>query len=786
MRRLTPGNAPALVRAFGGSSPVVVTVAGGAVPVDEHGSVTIRRQRGSRDPIGTPATCSLSVAVDTPPDWKKGDPLTVKLTDAALAQLYPGPTVRTNLMPNPSAEGNLNLWAAANGTLTKTAHPDAPAGSNVVRYAATGNTGASTNQVFTTLMPVTAGRQYYGEVRVRGQAATVLRLIMNWYTAASGFIASTTLASTPGNADPSGFAPLNGHATAPANAAQCRLYVVALTALPAGPGWDVDAALVEDYVPSIHDGAYSAYFDGDSYSDGVVTYAWTGTPQASTSTATDASRDLARYRFTGRVTDLTLTTGLTSAVADVIATGYLASLSADVGDTPWPVESARDRVERVLAAAKAADPVISYAVTPDDITPNVPARDVDATSSQSLIEALSETVSPKAGIWERRDGTLYWSDGFSSQVFPSLGLGVQAVAMPLTHAQAPQVNTVTVTPSGKPTVGQLLYVNRVTNPSGEVNTNGWYTSSNATITRDTVVFQAPGVASIKATAPGAGQAGIYTIVDGSYDGALTPWSALVRRSAAGPMMLWIGHRNAAGAITAYTQGPQVQLAANTWTRLDGPLAPAPAGTVSQALFVLMPGATAGQSFNVDRVAAWDAYTGEPPPSLTYFDGASTATTEYTFAWEGTAHGSRSYAKATATTPTPSYTYRDPASIAEFGVLPDRVSSLVDIGAAGFSWGQLVTRAQDQVLTGGWAPPELRVDVLALLDGRVDYVNGFDTPAKAASAALRAELGSARSLWLTGDEPGHIPYLGNSDVVTSLAESITPHRWLITTAAERTF
>jgi hypothetical protein len=515
-----------------------------------------------------------------------------------------------------------------------------------------------------------------------------------------------------------------------------------------------------------------------------VDYAWTGTADASTSTRHRpdilAAWGEARYRFTGRISDLTLETTLTGATANVIATGNLAALGADVGDTPWPAEDVNVRVGRVLAAAKAQDPAISYQVSPFGALP-VPARDVDRQSAQQLLAELSETIGPRAGMWEHRDGVLFWSDGFDPEDKAPLDLGVEVVTMPLTHVQADRVNRATVTPSGKPTVGQVLFVNHIINPAFEVNTGGWAADSGATLTRDTAVFQAPGVASGKVTATAAGVKGAFCNAGDVYEGAVVPITALVRRATAGPIRMQLGWTG----LGSFSAVAEFQLAANTWTRIDAVFGPAPTGATAASLFIQQPDAVVGSVFYIDRVARWDDYTGIPPKSLAYFDGSTAATTDYTFAWEGTAHGSRSFAKATATTPTPTYTWTDLASVAPYGALPDPVASMVDVGAATFSWAQLVSRAQDQLLAGGWAPPDLTVDLLPMLDGRVEYARPYATPVQAAAAILRAELGSPRQLFLDAT-PDHMPDLGMSDVTTGPHEAITPHRWTITTTAERTF
>lgn len=938
----TPGNDPALVRAFGGIQPVQVRIDGATLPA--FSAITMRRARGNRDPIGQPASCSLTVPVDAPPTWEKGDAIDVQLTQAALDQLYGATQQPVNLTRNPSFETSMSGWLspAAAGPGVRTASATARAGGYVIRVTTPAAGLAANNLIVYNIDPGTpggaftaaAGERYSGRMSARkvGGTSYGFRARLGAYSAAHAFLGviadsvpvNLTVANAwvdflvpstaacpagtayvrwlcyndgarvsgdavdvdaftvcPGTVPPTAFFSGATLDTDPdVNLVTTSATVLGSSTLTAGQaagfqgadswtrvastfatdgarvtgGWstshadnqpmraafylgndgatDVDVTVElgdtgtqlvtvpaggTEYVEVEQTKSWAETFFGQPpYADvalvaagksvliqpvygGVVDrpsiqyvdrldFAWSGTASDSSSTATyvdrAAAQDAARYRFTGRISDLTLDTTLTTASASIIATGFLAALgSLDVGAEPWPAEFANDRVERVLAAAAAQDAAIDYQVDAFD-SATVPAQDVDRRSAQSLLEDLSVTVQPRAGVWERRDGVLVWTDGYSTGVMPQLEVPGEAVQMPLQHVQDARVNQATVKPSGKPAVGQLLYVNQLTNPSFETNTTGWFLVSAATIARDTVVFQAPGVASLKVTATAGTEAGVRTDIPGLYDGAQVPFSTLVRRSTAGTLTLTCQWLSAALGSLGAAPVETFTLAANTWTRIGGSFGPAPAGTAYARIYIKRPAGVTGDIFNVDKACAWDAYTGLPPVSLPYFDGASTTPTEYTYAWEGTAHASRSYAKATANTPELSYTYTDQASVDQYGVQADTVNTLIAADSSNL-WATLLTRAQDQMLAGGWKPPDLTVDVLGLLDGRVDVVSGHETPAAAARQLLQAEVGSQRSLYLPDGNPEHMPDLGMSSTVTALNEVITPHRWIITTTAERT-
>jgi hypothetical protein len=792
MRTVEPGNAPALIRALG-ADPLVVTIAGEVQPVNRYGTITLRRARGSRDPIGSPATCSLDIGVDAAPTWEKGDPISVKLSEAALTALYGSANVvTTNLVTNPSFETNLGDWFATGSGTTCTSETTHVYEGGVSLRVLTGTATACGAR--SADMACTPGTRYGARAYVQPTTGMDVQILIQWLNAAADTEISTTAVSYPAaDLTVNSWNAVAVDGPAPAGAAWFRVYVRRTGSTTSGQVLYVDTVLARSLAVGEDFDPYE-YFDGSTYTDGLdgYTYAWTGAANNSRSTRTFSPATLkaqARYRFTGRISDLKLTTTRGTARASIIATGFLAALGGvDVGDVPWPAESVRGRVLRVLAAAHAADAGISYQVPGTYDGPQVPAKDVDRSAAQQLLEDLSTTTSPKAGLWERRDGNLYWADGYSTGLFPALDLDGGVVKQPLTHEQAPRVNQVTVTPSGKPRVGQLLYQNLCTNPSLEVNTTGWSSSGGATLSRDTAQFLAPGVASLKCVSTGTAAMGASIVATSGYPGQVLHVNAAVRRQGtSGDVRVIVQWQTSTGTILATSAAQTVTVTANVWTRTPMlHFGPAPEGTTQARVYFQLPTAVVGQILNLDRVGIFDDYAGVPPGGLDYFDGSTTASAAYTFGWESTAHASRSYAYATAETPQPTYTWTDLDSVALYGVRAETVASLVDVGAVGFTWVDLITRAKDQLLAGGWAPPDLEVDLLAMLDGRVAYSLTHDTPVKAAAAALRAELGSGRQYYASGDEPAFVPDLSTFGIVTALNETISAHRWTIATSAERTF
>ncbi len=184
---------------------------------------------------------------------------------------------RTNLITNPSFETNTTGWAAYSGaTANRTTPAGVPSGSYGLGITTPG--AAVREGTVTSLITVSASTTYtaavwvYANTGVRGE----IRLLS--YTAASAFVTATTVAFTGNNA----WQRVSVTQAFGATSVRAEIYVVASNAAPAqATTMYVDAAQL------VAESSASTYFDGNTQgSTPASTYAWTGTPHASSSTVT--------------------------------------------------------------------------------------------------------------------------------------------------------------------------------------------------------------------------------------------------------------------------------------------------------------------------------------------------------------------------------------------------------------------------------------------------------------------------------------------------------------------
>lgn len=192
---------------------------------------------------------------------------------------YATTTTRTNLVPNPSFETNTTGWAVSGAA-------GSVARSTTYSYVGTSSaersvTGTGTANIQSSTIAVTAGATYIGSGYVRSTVARSSRLVINWYTAALGFISQsigTSVTSTT-----TGFTRVSASGTAPATAAFATPFFQNLS-VAAGESHYWDAMLFESGATLL------PYFDGtvaDPYTGYTLTaQAWNGTTNNSTSTAT--------------------------------------------------------------------------------------------------------------------------------------------------------------------------------------------------------------------------------------------------------------------------------------------------------------------------------------------------------------------------------------------------------------------------------------------------------------------------------------------------------------------
>lgn len=199
---------------------------------------------------------------------------------------YGVPTTRTNLVTNPSFETNTTGWTASSATVARIT-TDAWSGSACAQVT---STATSYNNIITGFIAVTAGQQYtlsaYAK-NVSGNTRTVY-VAIQWFTSAGVYISETNSASQGTLAAGSAWTIRNCTGTAPATATQAKVVLLTgTTGLSAGWLTNWDGVLFEQ------SSTVSWYFDGSTYvtdlndqaPQSVVT-AWTGTANASTSTAT--------------------------------------------------------------------------------------------------------------------------------------------------------------------------------------------------------------------------------------------------------------------------------------------------------------------------------------------------------------------------------------------------------------------------------------------------------------------------------------------------------------------
>jgi len=158
-------------------------------------------------------------------------------------------------------------------------------------------------------------------------------------------------------------------------------------------------------------------------------------------------------RFIGNATDADLEIGAPGAVntLDLVAVDPLARLArVDIGDTPWPVETAGSRGERILMLAAAADPLLDVVATTQfgvsPANPNVLARDVDR---QPAIGLLSELIESAGGaLVARRSGQLEYltrESAAANAAYPKVTLDAGALGLaPIQLTQSDPANLVRV------------------------------------------------------------------------------------------------------------------------------------------------------------------------------------------------------------------------------------------------------------------------------------------------------------------------------------------------------
>ncbi len=821
MRKASRVNPTPMSLAFPGvDQPVEVWVGGVLVAHDEHTPVSIRRARGDGQ-LAEPASCSFDVFADTLPDWQKGDPVEVKLSDAALSFLYGTAEagVRTNYAMNPSVrETTLTGYYAGGGEgWTLNTNPSS--------YPNDGPVASGEYCLFSRTTTRTAvGAVLGGYGTPLGQPARRLKCApgdntVSFYVRTSHpdlvvrprvDIQDTTSATVVAQSSPITFQ-IGGGAwhrvhqsffSPSALTDEGRFELVVESAsrdFQSGDSFGVTGALGE-WVDVL-----APWFDGSGPNTEELTHAWmpgsgsTGTSaltaySTETSSAVAVAKAQGRYRFRGVVSDLDLDGDRTApARVSITATSGTAKLGETyLGAEPWPVEGLSARAARVIAAAELVDPELDLTapVLPGNIAP-VRATDVDRRSVADLLVELAETAGPGTALIERRDGSVLFATDLDAEL-PPCWLSYEVIRNRLGFSRTDRVNDVALRygPEQGPVAGTVLRRNLALNPSfeaasawvftGPVPTYDTTTKVNRTrsvkivttaVAVTSVVQDVAAVAGQRATMSGYIRCSTLT---GAWKFALLALNG---------SNVELGRVEAALPGTLGTSGEFVRLSVH-YPSL-------PVGTTKVRMMpVSLPTlAVAGETIWADAVLL--ELDADPEPG-TYFDGTTTDGEAYAYQWVGGVEATASTMTSTGRTPRYERRVQDAAALLTDRRAQATVDTILDVTADPT---YTTARAEAAMSSGEWTLPELVVDLMPLLDGRVSGITdpvdalGPVSPKALVGRVLRAEVGS-QSRVSTFGEPGtewpHLPAVNNvTGNILSLHEQITAARWLITTTNERT-
>jgi len=521
-------------------------------------------------------------------------------------------TTRTNRVPNPSIETNTTGWLSTQDTGTTLARVTSPAGfagSACLRLTATGQAMGARTTVPTASVgiAVTGGKDY--TFSVYSQAATIARSFIctiGYYTAGGAHILTTDGAGVM-NAT-SGWTRNSVTVTAPSNAAKA-LVAVRVSGTAAGEQHYVDAALLEQGT------ALGSYFDGSSSAAGV-TYAWTGTAHASSSTAVTAnfafeepyhyrnilgpSHEIAIERAEldpGTLQAVILDALLDPAVSDDLAPGKQIRMQALSGSA-WSsiyegqVDNANVTYRRVKGELRT--------------TINVSAVDNIATLANRAaphgrpFTFLSSILEDKGVPWNIGGFTGHGDDFNASRNDNASALDQIAITRDTVNGYAwvDRRNIVNVwrLPHRPPLIG---------NGTFEVNIDSWVSLANATLVRSTAQAHS-GVASLRATANAAadtivGLAGVaFDAIVFGPDGGTVTLTAWVRAATTGRTVTATVYTADEWGLTPTVTTSSVADSSAGWTQVSV-VAPV-SEYVSRVWFdVKFAGTAAGEQHYVDDV-----------------------------------------------------------------------------------------------------------------------------------------------------------------------------------------
>lgn len=196
-------------------------------------------------------------------------------------------TVRVNRVTNPGFETNTTGWTAAfEGAAGTFARSTAQAWSGTASARLTAATG--TTRMSASISGATVGgRDHTAQVQLlAGSTGRLGRLTLAFFAADGRRVGLTPIVQGVDNSSTWSLAKTSAY-TSPAEAVSWTItvsYGDGATAIPSGETHYFDAAMVERTTTG-------SYFDGNSTTGGTLTYTWSGTANASTSTESNTAFD---------------------------------------------------------------------------------------------------------------------------------------------------------------------------------------------------------------------------------------------------------------------------------------------------------------------------------------------------------------------------------------------------------------------------------------------------------------------------------------------------------------
>ena len=352
-------------------------------------SISIRMGRDDVMDQPQPGYASIRLWTDA------SEPLNVNLSDSVEvtidSALYGEPT-RTNLIPNPSFEVDTTGWLASSGSLARVT-TDALYGTASAQITFTNPTAGQglSNNTGSNRMPITGGQTYtasaYIKVPAGNPAVTLDADIFYWdAVGAGGNVVNSIDGSNFTISSTDGWVRISATGTAAANATHATVrfgYGINQTGTFV---YLLDGAMLEQ------SSILGDYFDGSTTIP--LGTAWTGTPNASTSTLTGIQQPI----FTGIISDIDISLDAygsdgSIAIYSITAVGPLANLNRrQVGAAGFAKEFDGTRILNILSEAFLTEwddvsPTLTWAGLPVGTTWN----SYDAVG-QALVDSLVANI----------------------------------------------------------------------------------------------------------------------------------------------------------------------------------------------------------------------------------------------------------------------------------------------------------------------------------------------------------------------------------------------------------